>query len=153
MALNGIEIAIVVLGMVFVGIVVGVIVYFCCRGRNGGKRYRKIGSKAPKETSLIYSDAPTLYYSPTVSMSSPLSQQSTMVVGSSAEAAPAQSNDEEQREIMRVKKLMRDQMLTKEEEKLAETVLIQPSQADVDSVQIQKQQNGLTDATLMIETK
>lgn len=150
MHLNNIEIAIVVLGVAFVSIIVGVIVYFCCRRRYSGKRYKKVGSYAPHETSLLYNDAPTMYYPPTVSMSNPdAAQQSTVIVG----AAPTQENDEEQREIMRVKKLMRDQMLTKEEEKLAETVLISPSKADVNVVQIQKQQDGLTDATLMIEVK
>lgn len=154
MHLNNIEIAVVVLGVLFVSIIAGVIVYFCCRRRYGGKRYKKIGSKAPNETSLIYNNAPTMYYPPTVSMTNPdAAQQSTMAIGASGVAAPPQSNDAEQQEIMRVKKLMRDQMLTKEEEKLAETVLIAPSKADTNEAQIQKQQDGLTDATLMIEVK
>lgn len=149
MPLNDIEKAVVFLGVVFVAIIVGVIIYFCCRGRSTGKRYKRVGSKVPEETSLVYNNVPTVCYPPTVYMSdSGENMQATLAVNGSY------NNDdlEKEKEIMRANKLTRDQSLEEENEGLAETVLISPSNVDTNTVQIKKQQSGITDVTLKINS-
>lgn len=159
MGLNTIEIAVVALGVLFVLVAAGGISFFCCRGRLArGKKYKKIGTKVPSEANGIQDNAPTLYYAPTISLPSSNTgpSQSTMALPSSSQNALKTDNnntDDQEKERRRLDKLMRDQLLTtKEDDSLSETILIMPNKTDDSSTQIQKQQKGVTDATLLINT-
>lgn len=147
--MNTIEIIVLILGVVLVGAIAGVITFCCCYRRSTGKRYAKVGSRIPEESSLIRNNTPTMYYPPTVSTSnSSASQQPTMVVNGSSR----KYDELEHQEKERVKRLMHDQMLAKEDETLAATVLITPSNTvDTNADQIRKQQSNITDATLKID--